>query len=283
MPRPKPTPRARALAEGLRVERRAARLAMTEVADKLAWSQSTISRIETGVRPPSAEEVSALLAVYQVTGEHRDALLTLSRDIDRPNWLETRDAGVYGQAKILAHYELDATKIIESCTVLLPVLMQTPSYARAALAVTGVPAAEIESWLELRRERQKVLELKNPPKLVAYIDEGALHRQIGGPRVLGNQLRHLVSMAGRPAVDLRVVPFSAGWHPGVHVLLEFGDAKPMVYLEYRRSGLFLHRPADVEPYLQSTVDAVALDPVRSVRLIESVVEARAQRGDLLSQ
>ncbi|MEU9690970.1 helix-turn-helix transcriptional regulator [Amycolatopsis japonica] len=58
MPKSKPTPQARALAEALRVARKAARLAATEVADKLAWSQSTISRIETGVHAASAEEVS---------------------------------------------------------------------------------------------------------------------------------------------------------------------------------------------------------------------------------
>lgn len=253
---------------------------MTEVADKLDWSQSTISRIETGVRSASAEEVSALLAVYGVTGESRDVLLSLSRDGDQPHWLETRDAGVSCQLKTLAQYELGATRIVESCTAVLPVLVQTPSYARATLVATGVPSVEIEARLELARERQKVLGHK---KFVAYLDEGALRRQIGGRRVMANQLRHLVSIAGRPTIELRVIPFSAGGRPGAHVLLEFCDARPVVYLEHLRSGLFLHRPVDVDPYLQSTVDA--LDPVRSMRLIESclMVEARPQRGDFLGQ
>ncbi|WP_410650036.1 helix-turn-helix domain-containing protein [Amycolatopsis sp. cmx-4-54] len=88
-PKPRPTPQARALADGLRAARKAARLAATEVADKLAWSQSTISRIETGLRAASAEEVSALLAVYQVTGEWREALLSLSRD-SGPWWFRRR-------------------------------------------------------------------------------------------------------------------------------------------------------------------------------------------------
>ncbi|EME60373.1 helix-turn-helix domain-containing protein [Amycolatopsis decaplanina] len=268
MPKPKPTPQARALAEGLRVARKAARLAATEVADKLAWSQSTISRIETGVRAASAEEVSALLAIYQVTGQRRDALLSLSRDSE-PWWFA--DASL--QMKTLAQYEKEASKIVTFATTLLPDLLQTPSYARA----TDLSATAIEA----RRERQKMLGKK---KFVAYVDEGALRRQVGGPRVMANQLRHLVSMAERPTVELRVIPFAAGAHPGdAYILLEFGDDRPLVYLEHRRCGLFLHRPGDVEPYVQSTVDAVALDPVRSVHLIESVVEARTQRGDLLGQ
>ncbi|MFC3449772.1 helix-turn-helix domain-containing protein [Amycolatopsis speibonae] len=268
MPKPKPTPQARALAEGLRDARRAAGLAATEVADKLAWSQPTISRIETGARPASAEEVSALLAVYRVTGERRDALLSLSRD-SGAWWF----ADVSLQRKTLALYEKEATKIVEFGTVLLPGLLQTPSYARAA----DLPVATIEA----RRERQKMLGHK---KFVAYIDEGALRRQVGGPRVMANQLRYLVTLAERPAVELRVIPFVAGAHPGgAYVLLEFGDGRQLVYAEHRRSGLFLHRPDDVEPYLQSTVDAVALDPGRSVRLIESVIEACPQRGDFLGQ
>lgn len=257
---PKPTPQARALADGLRAARKATRLAATEVADKLAWSQSTISRIETGVRAASAEEVSALLAVYQVTGERREALLSLSRD-SGPWWF----ADLSFQRETLTQYEKEATKIVASGSTLVPDLLRTPAYARAAGS----------------GERRKLPEHK---RFVAYIDEAALRRQIGGPPVMAQQLRHLVTMAERPTVELRVIPFAAGAHPGdAYVLLEFGDATPVVYLEQRRCGLFLHRPCDVEPYLRSTVDAVALDPARSVRLIESVVEARPQRRDLLGQ
>jgi hypothetical protein len=200
----------------------------------------------------------------------------MARDADRTSWLETRYTDVPCQAKTLAQYELDATRIVESCTALLPVLLQTPSYARAALVAAGVPGAEMEARAELRLERQKVLDRKKPPKLVAYLDEGALRRQIGGSRVMADQLRHLTSMAQRPAVELRVIPFDVGGHPGMsggYVLLDFADGLPVVRLEHRRSGLFLHRPIDVEPYVQAAMSShvAALDPARSVRLIESLV------------
>lgn len=103
---PKPTPQARALADGLRAARKAVRLAATEVADKLAWSQSTISRIETGLRAASAEEVSALLAVYQVTGERREALLSLARD-SGPWWFA--DASL--QVNTLAQYPVRSGRL----------------------------------------------------------------------------------------------------------------------------------------------------------------------------
>ncbi|MFI5562102.1 helix-turn-helix domain-containing protein [Amycolatopsis japonica] len=258
MPKSKPIPQARALAEALRVARKTAKLAATEVADKLAWSQPTISRIETGLRAASAEEVSALLAVYQVTGERREALLSLARD-NGPCWF----ADVASQRETLAQYEKEATKIVAFGTTLVPELLRTPAYARVVGSSGAVPGQK---------------------RFVAYIDEAVLRRQVGGPQVMTQQLRHLVSMAERPTVELRVIPFAAGAYPGGdYVLLEFGPARPLVYLRHRRTGLFLHRPGDVAPYVQSTVDSVALDPVRSVRLIESVVEARSQRGELLRQ
>nr|WP_052674974.1 Scr1 family TA system antitoxin-like transcriptional regulator [Amycolatopsis orientalis] len=249
---------------------------MTEVADKLDWSQSTLSRLETGVRAASTEEVSALLAVYQITGEQREVLIELARDADRPSWLETRDAEVPCQVETLAQYELEATKIVESSTALLPVLLQTPSYARAALSAADVSTAALKARMDLRQDRQKVLDRKNPPRLVAFLDEGTLRRHVGGERIMANQLRYLLALAQRPTVELRVFPFDVGGHPGMcggYALLEFADGRPLVRLEHRGAGVFLHQPEDVEPYERATVrsTAVALDPGRSVSLIESLV------------
>ncbi|WP_414937071.1 Scr1 family TA system antitoxin-like transcriptional regulator [Amycolatopsis sp. cmx-11-51] len=56
---------------------------------------------------------------------------------------------------------------------------------------------------------------------MAYLDEGALPRQIGGRRVMANQLRHLVSMAERSTIERRVIPFSAGGVLGASAIRAF--------------------------------------------------------------
>jgi transcriptional regulator with XRE-family HTH domain len=278
VPKPKPKPQARGLAEGLRNARKTTKLAMVEVADKLGWSQSTVSRIETGRRNATAEEVAALLAVYQVTGERRDLLIEMARDVDRPNWLETRYTEVPEQAKTLARHESDATRIVEVGLVLVSGLLQTPSYARLIMHSTGVSPGDIEARVNLRLDRQKVLDGKQPPKLVAFMDEAVLRRRVGGSRVMADQLRHLVDMAKRSAVELRVIPFDVGGHAGVngaYVLLEFDNARPVVHVEHRRSGLFLHERDDVDPYVEATasMNAVALDPMQSVQMIEGIADS----------
>ena len=273
MPRPKPKPQARGLAEGLRFERRACKLAMVEVAEKLGWSESTLSRIETGLRNASTEEVSALLAIYQVTGTRRSKLIEMSRDIDRAAWLEMRYADVPEQAKTLAQYEADAVRIVETTVITIPGLLQTPGYIRSLMASAGVAPPDIPPRVNLRLERQKVLNSKRAPMLVTYIDEAALHRVIGGPQVMADQLRHLVEMAERTLVDVRVIPFGVGGHAaidGAFDLLDFADARPLVHLEQLRSGLFLDQLADVDPYVRTAaaLASVALDSMQSVQLIE---------------
>jgi transcriptional regulator with XRE-family HTH domain len=273
MPRTKPKPQARGLAEGLRFERRACKLAMVEVAEKLGWSESTLSRIETGLRNASAEEVSALLAIYQVTGARRDTLIEMARDVDRPVWVELRYAEVPEQAKTLAQYEADATKIVGAAVTLIPGLLQTPSYIRSLMNAGGVAPQDIPLRVDVRLKRQKVLSGKSAPTLVSFVDEAALHRRIGGARVMADQLKHLLAMAEHPSIDLRVVPFDVGGHAAVNgpfVLLEFADRKPIVHLEQLRSGLFLDQAVDVDPYIRAiaSLDAVSLDPLQSVRMIE---------------
>ncbi|GAA4539770.1 helix-turn-helix domain-containing protein [Amycolatopsis samaneae] len=276
MPRQKSKPQAQGLAEGLRNARRACKLAMVEVAEKLGWSQSTLSRIETGLRNASPEEVSALLAVYNVTGDQKERLMVLARDIDRSAWLETRYAEVPEQAKTLAALEADATRIVGAAVTLIPGLMQTPTYTRSLMSAAGVAPGDIQARVELRMERQKVLGGGKPPAYVAFMDEAVLHRRVGGARVMADQLRWLLAMAERPSVELRVVPFEIGGHAavdGAYVLLDFGDDRPVVHLEHRDSGLFLDQPADVAPYLRATASLTmaALDSMQSVQMIEHLL------------
>ena len=273
MPRTKPKPQARGLAEGLRFERRSCKLAMIEVANKLGWSESTLSRIETGLRNASAEEVSALLAIYQVTGARRDTLIEMARDVDRPVWVELRYADVPEQAKTLAQYEADATKIVGAAVTLIPGLLQTPSYIRSLMNAGGVAPRDIPLRVDVRLQRQKVLSGKRAPTLVSFIDEAALHRRIGGGRVMADQLKHLLVIAESPTIDLRVIPFDVGGHAaidGSFVLLEFADNRPIVHVEQLSSGLFLDQAIDVGPYMRAVagLDAVALDPMQSAQMIE---------------
>ena len=64
-----------------------------------------------------------------------------------------------------------------------PGLLQTEEYARAVL--------RDDDQVKLRMQRQDVLKKESPPVFVALIDESVLHRNVGGPAVMRDQLVHL--------------------------------------------------------------------------------------------
>ncbi|WP_147275565.1 DUF5753 domain-containing protein [Halopolyspora algeriensis] len=104
----------------------------------------------------------------------------------------------------------------------------------------------------------------------------ALRQVIGAPEVMVEQLEYLGEMAKLPNVDLRVVPFSSGWHPaleGLFLLIE-SEQTPVVQLESRRSGLFLHEQEDVQSYREAadTVFRAAMSPEESSEFIAEIAK-----------
>ena len=82
-------------------------------------------------------------------------------------------------------------------------------------------------------------------QLRVVLDEAVLHRAVGGPDVMAEQLTHFSAIANRPNVTLQVIPFSAGAHPAMEnmfTIIEFEDvAPPVVYVEGLMGWLFLER------------------------------------------
>jgi hypothetical protein len=55
----------------------------------------------------------------------------------------------------------------------------------------------------------------DPPALQVALNESALRWPVGGGSIMAAQLDRLAEAARLPNVSLRVVPFSAGFHPGI--------------------------------------------------------------------
>lgn len=275
MPKGPATARARGLGAELRELRKKAGLSTRGVAQQLRWSASTLNRIENGRRNTSSEDVAALLALYKVTGEERDRLVEFAREADQPGWWETTNSQLPAQLTALIGFESEATHITYVDLSLVPGLLQIPEYMRALLAGGGVAKSKIETLIVTRLGRQAILSKPHPPHYLAIIDEAALRRPIGGPKVMAAQLRHIVAVSERPNITVQVIPFQHGVHPGLdgpYVLLNFAKAQPLVHLEHKRSGIFVDEPDDVEVFTQTTetLRTTALDPNRSHEFIVSI-------------
>jgi transcriptional regulator with XRE-family HTH domain len=266
------TARIRGLAAELTDLRTEAGLNTRDAVKRAGMSASTLNRMELGNRVIGPEETSALLVVYGVTGQERERILTLARETSFSDWWETDRAAIPLHLRALINFESDATRITEVTMLRLPGLMQTTDYIRALMTAGQIPDSVAETRISKRLERQAILTRLQPPHYTAIIDEAALSRPVGGPRVMAEQLRHIIDLTRLRNIAIRVIPFERGAHTGLdgsYITLEFARDRPLVLLEHKRGSGFIDEPEDVAPFQQatSTLLEVALDTSESVNFL----------------
>jgi hypothetical protein len=115
--------------------------------------------------------------------------------------------------------EEDASRIAHFHPTLIPGLLQTERYAVAVTPVTTVKQVtpfDAAALVHVRILRQRAaLDESRPKDLIFLMDETTLHRPIGPPSVMREQLRHLLQIRERPSVNLVVLPFREQPHPGL--------------------------------------------------------------------
>jgi transcriptional regulator with XRE-family HTH domain len=225
-----------------------------ELAELVGIHYTVLSKIENGHRVPTTEQTATMLAHLHVNGERADTIIELARGTSNPLWLAVTLPEQQHQLEALLDFERNAKTITEVSPLLVPGLLQTTGYIRAIMS-TAVSTKEVETRTAVRiGRREAITRDDNPVEFVALIGEGALRQIIGDARIVVEQLRYLLKMAKRRNVDLRVVPYSSGWHPaleGPFLMIAPEDGEPVIHLENRRSGLFLHRPEDVALYREA--------------------------------
>ncbi|SDQ31478.1 helix-turn-helix domain-containing protein [Actinopolyspora saharensis] len=225
-------------------------LSAAEVSQSLGISMSKLSRMETGARGLAADDVSALLGLYRVPARRREEILALVRNGGDRNWWQVQDAALPALWQDLMRFEEEATALHSWETQFVPGLLQTDEYAEAVIRGTTheLPEHEIERLVSARIGRQAVLLGAHAPRLEVLLDEPVLRRPTAEPGVMRRQLLRLAESNRRPNVTVRVVPLSAGIHPGMEgpfVLLEYGQQPNLVYLEHRGNSAFLEEPEHV--------------------------------------
>jgi transcriptional regulator with XRE-family HTH domain len=272
-----PTLRARRLALELTRRREASRLTREEVASQLEWSTSTIFRIETGRTRPQPGNVRVLLDLYGVTGAEREGLIQLAREARQPGWWHSFRDVLPNPYEVYIGLEGGAASIRNFEPVAIPGLLQTADYARATFknGPRELEHDDIERRVEVRMVRQQILARSDRPRLWVVVDEAVIRRVVGGPAVMRDQLRHLVSAADQGKTTIQVVPYSAGAHAGTSgpfVVLDFpkAAAPATVYVETLAGDIYFEQSADVERYTIAfeRLLAAALHPDESVHLIE---------------
>ncbi|MEV1244313.1 Scr1 family TA system antitoxin-like transcriptional regulator [Nonomuraea sp. NPDC050022] len=205
---PLTAPQREALGDRLRNLRLIARMSPEEVETSLGRGAAAIGAIEEGRVAPAPVTVERLLTLYGVSAlPTREYVLSLARGERPPSWYDAGSVPVW----MAATYALEqrASLIRTYQTQIVPPLLQTEAYARAAIEVSGsagLGQASADAAVRLMRSRQALLNHGDGPVLWAVIDESVLLRSIADPETQAAQLDRLIEYAKRPNISLHVVP-----------------------------------------------------------------------------
>jgi transcriptional regulator with XRE-family HTH domain len=267
--------KARALGMELKAARERAGLRTRDAAFKIGSSPATVNRSEKAKRFSPVEDVSAMLAIYGVTGPDRARIMDLVAGLDAPHWLESGDKELPRLLPALRHFEAMATKITQFSPAVVPGLLQTPAYIRALMNFSSADDQAKEEQIAARLDRQAILNKIVSPRYAVFLDEGALRRPCGGAEVMVHQLQWLIGRAEQAHISVRVIPFKHGFYEnaGAFTLFEFREDDPIVYIESSGAAGFLHAPYSIAKVRRLTrrLDGVALGSADSVNFLARTV------------
>ncbi|MFE3055954.1 helix-turn-helix domain-containing protein [Nocardia sp. NPDC059239] len=281
----------RQLGRFLREARDSRGFSMDRAARLVELSKTALHRIETGgVKKLRIRDIRALCELYEVTPADTDRAVELAKQAQVTSWY-TAFGGLYSDTTFNMFVGLAASaQRLITYHEIVPGLLQTADYARALISAFYVESSreDIECRVELRLKRQTIITRKTDPvKLELLLHESALHRMIGGPRVMAAQLQHMAEIGKLPNISLRVQPFASGCSRGLlhgpFVILEFGqDAKsrpiepPLVYLEGAgKPDIYMENNDDVRRYheIASAIRETALDETATRDLLRRVARS----------
>lgn len=249
-----------------RRHREAAKLSLVQLATVVNSSKSALARIETAELMPPPDLPPRLDAAFG-TDKHFHGLYQLAKREAHPD-----------QYRRYMDFEAQAEVIEQYGAQILPGLLQTEAYARAALGVQeDLSREQVEERVNARISRQWRPHSAPPRHRWAILDESLLRRRMGVGACMCEQLASLLGQVDTPESKVQVMPFSAGLHPllgGALTLLTLRDGSSVAYEEGIEAGHLYEAPDMVKKRRRQyeTLRANALSLPESADLIRKAME-----------
>lgn len=274
----------RQLGRQLRHLREKAGVTVRAAVETMEWSGQKLWRIEKGLGPVRAMDVKNLCELYGADQRTTDTLMALAKETRAKGWWHAYSKALPPWFELYVGLEAAACRIRAYDADVINGLVQTRRYAELLTRMHPVSDEERAQWVDVRMGRQGILSRRvpAPPKLDMILGEAALLR-IPDRAVMREQLDRLLAVSELPHVSLRVVPISAGLHPGLDcgnrfTILEFPRARngysepPVIYTDSLTSAWYGDAPDEVAAYdrVWEQVEAVSLPFEESVQLISSL-------------
>ncbi|MEU2180290.1 helix-turn-helix domain-containing protein [Streptomyces thermolilacinus] len=238
-----------------------------DLAERMGYSGTHISAVETGRRSPTPRFTQSADKAFG-TGDQ----------LERQGRAARNTAILEGFPEYAAH-EMRAAELRMFELGIVPGLLQTPAYAGAiasgAVRRGAITEQQAEERLALLAERQASLERTPPPLVFAVLDESCLRRSVGGPKVMAAQLERLIAFAELPNTVLQVTPYDLGERRPFDLpvrLVTLPDRSVVVYAESSIQGRLDRDSRVVQPMMTAyhQLQAEAPSQTASVAMITEV-------------
>lgn len=270
------------LGENLRAARARAGYTLRDAGEYVGLDFTSIGRFERGTHVIRPAYVRDLINFYGVSDElERRRLLRLNEDAWRKDWWDGDTSDLDTGFVDYTWLEARAAEIRAFSPLLIHGLIQTVDYAEA-LTRAGLPDADeatIARLVEVRMTRQRIFLGENPTRIRLVLEELPLRRALGGSEVHQGQLKHLLELPS--AIELRILPPSLSWHPGLQgpfTYFDMPDPYPHVaYFEGLIGRTFLEADSKVAHFKRAYDDLyrLALSPTESRQVIETILKGSA--------
>lgn len=253
----------------LKARRERQGLTQEQLAQEVGVATSTYAEWEQGTSTPRPGYRPRLAHQLDVT------LAELAHLIDDEIGLNAH--AVPGWLGHLASLEQAAARICAFESVVVHGLLQIRDYA-TAVEHAEQAAEESARRVETRMARQGVLDRRpHPLELDVILDESVLYRVAGDRSVMVDQLDHLVDMAHRPNIELRVLTFGSRLFAfGSFTLISSpGTCLPYMAITEDRGGPhYMDRPPEIGAHisLYARLSEVALDPAETIHHINATAK-----------
>ncbi|MEU2423517.1 helix-turn-helix transcriptional regulator [Streptomyces sp. NPDC007851] len=246
------------LGRRLQERRQDAGVSLEDAARALRVTTLTIRRLEKAEVALKPLYVEKLLQTYGADRQELDEFVAFAERANEPGWWHTYRDVLPTWFSAYVSLETGASTLRTYEPHYVTGLLQTHAYARSVLS-GGFPNDSDEDLtrrVNLRLRRQALLERPDAPTLWVVMEEAVLHRVVGGPEVMREQIERLLEVSELKHVSVDVVPFTAGAHVGACApFTYFRFAEPelpdVVYSEILSGAMYLDQRSDVVAHLEA--------------------------------
>lgn len=252
------------LAKEIRRAREAKGMSRTAVGKALFVSGELVAAWESGRSLPQPNHVIDLIGILEFGP---DIVVRILED------LVSGEVSPQWTGKWLA-IEKRADTVLSFELSVVPGLLQTEGYARAVLRHNHHSPLDPEQQVKERLRRQKeVLGRETPPMSVFIMDESILWRKIRvEPKIMAEQLTHLVEVSKQPDTIVQVVPSEVGDHAGLvgPFMIAKVDGRELAYQDGALRGEVIEECSEVHALSRvwQNIHSAALSDSASIERIE---------------